>query len=586
MVIKPEYKHGVPMISWKMYEDDYFDRHLVHESIEKWAKEKPSTIAFISANTGQKFTWEEFDKNSTAIAYKLVDMGIKKGDYIATSLPYFPEHIFLEYACFKIGAIHVPLDMRLKPTEVIRCLTLVKARVYAHLGETDVADFQALAEMVRDNVDFIDFFIQFSKPNVLMEEIGTGKVLSAWELAKDAQVLADQIKNGKNPELKKKFDALHENVQEKDGAQVIYTTGSTGYPKPALLSHQGITSQNLCLGMGYRMNDPEEIMLVNLPPSHVGGQAQQLMTPFFFGGKCVVLDIFKPDLSLEAIQKYRVTTLGQIPALFNLEWRLPNYSTYNISSLKFALYGGQSVSRQFLEKMKLMAPKFGTGLGLTELSGMVTYTPMDGTVDDILAGVGFAMPISPISIRKKMNDDGTAGDELPVGEVGEICFSGPQVLLGYVNDEENTKKTISSDNWCYTGDLGSYGENGLHFAGRSKLMIKPKGYNVFPVEVENFINDAFKERVETVGVVGMKHEVFSEAIVAFLELKKGKKVTVEEVNQACKNMAAYKRPSLVVILNYNDMPLNRTEKTDYQSLINMARVEIEKIRKAGGWDQE
>jgi len=327
-------------------------------------------------------------------------------------------------------------------------------------------------------------------------------------------------------------------------------------------------------------------MLVNLPPSHVGGQAEQLMAPFFVGGKAVVMEIFKPDISLEAIQNYRVTVMGQIPALFNLQWRLPNYNTYNLSSLKFALYGGQSVGRPFLEKLKLMAPKFGSGDGLTELSGFSTYTPLDGTVDDILKGIGYAMPITPISIREPMNKDGTAGKEKTKGDIGEICFSGPQVFLKYVNDEENTKKTISKDGWCYTGDLGSYDDEGLHFAGRSKLVIKPKGYQVYPPEVENFLMIALKEKVENIGVVGHEHEVFSEGIVAFVEKKKGKKLTENEVNKAAKGLAAYKRPSLVIILEYNDLPLNRLEKTDYVSLKNMAAQKIKELRKNGGWDNK
>ncbi|MHA1512426.1 MAG: class I adenylate-forming enzyme family protein [Promethearchaeota archaeon] len=358
-----------------------------------------------------------------------------------------------------------------------------------------------------------------------------------------------------------------------------------GYPKPALLSHQGITTQNLCVCVCFDV-DENDIMLVNLPPSHVGGQAEQLMAPFFVGGKAVVMEIFKPDISLEAIQNYRVTVMGQIPALFNLQWRLPNYNTYNLSSLKFALYGGQSVGRPFLEKLKLMAPKFGSGDGLTELSGFSTYTPLDGTVDDILKGIGYAMPITPISIREPMNKDGTAGKEKTKGDIGEICFSGPQVFLKYVNDEENTKKTISKDGWCYTGDLGSYDDEGLHFAGRSKLVIKPKGYQVYPPEVENFLMIALKEKVENIGVVGHEHEVFSEGIVAFVEKKKGKKLTENEVNKAAKGLAAYKRPSLVIILEYNDLPLNRLEKTDYVSLKNMAAQKIKELRKNGGWDNK
>ena len=229
-----------------------------------------------------------------------------------------------------------------------------------------------------------------------------------------------------------------------------------------------------------------------------------------------------------------------------------------------------------------MTPRFGTGLGLTETSGFCTYTPLDGTVDDILAGVGYAMPITPISIREPMLPDGKAGKELPTGENGEICFSGPQIFLGYVNDEEATRKTISTDGWVYTGDYGSYDEKGLHLAGRTKLIIKPKGYNVFPTEVENFIMNSLKEKVSGVACVGVKHEVFTEAIFAFIVPKSGVKVTPEEVHEAAKGMASYKRPSHVEIIS--EMPLNRVAKTDYVILKETADKKVEELRTAGKWD--
>jgi len=329
----------------------------------------------------------------------------------------------------------------------------------------------------------------------------------------------------------------------------------------------------------------EDRMLVNLPPSHVGCTTEQLATTIFGGGTSVLLHVFKPDESLDAIQKHKVTAFGQIPALFAMEWRLPNYKEYDLSTLKFALYGGQAVTRQFLEQLSTMAPTFGTGLGLTEIGGFCTYSPLDGTVDDILASVGYDMPLCPISIREVMNEDGSAGEEKLPGEVGEICFSGPQVFLGYLNDEENTKKTISSEGILYTGDLGSYDEKGLHFAGRSKLMIKPKGNNVFPTEVEEFISSNLKPKVAGVAVVGTEHEIFTEGIIAFVEKKPDSNLTVDDVNEICKEMASYKRPSHVEILEPEMMPLNRVAKTDYMEL-KLRGVEIvKKLRQEGGWDK-
>ena len=188
------------------YEHDFADRHSLHGVIAKWAAEKPQALAIIDADSQKQYTYQQFDQITSALALKLLKLGFRKGDFLATSLPFLPEHVFLEYACA---------------------------------------------------------------------------------------------------------------VGENDGAQVIDTTGSTGLPKPALLSHRNITVQNMCLGGAFGIMDNAR-MLVNLPPSHVGGQAEQLMTPFFWGGTVVLLHIFDAEKSLRAIQDHRVNCFGQIPALFAL----------------------------------------------------------------------------------------------------------------------------------------------------------------------------------------------------------------------------------------------------------------------------
>ncbi|MHA1684663.1 MAG: class I adenylate-forming enzyme family protein [Promethearchaeota archaeon] len=569
---------AIPQVTLEDYEKH---PHRLGDVLAHWAGEKPGELAIINFDTKKEVTWKEFDQSATVIAMALIDqLGLKKGDFIATSLPLLTEHVFLMYACWKIGVIIAPLDLRLKPPEVIRSLSLINAKAYFHLGKTEHADFGALARAVMDNCKFINHFIQFSAPDECVE--GSKSVFEIMEKAK-AVTAREMAAGPESSELLQKYGAMVKAVSEDDGCLVIFTTGTTGLPKPALLSHKGITSQNLCLAKGFDINETDR-MLVNLPPSHVGCTTEQLATPLFIGGTVVLLHIFDPVKTLQAIQDYKVTAFGQIPALFSMEWRLPNYNDFDLSTLKFALYGGQAVTKPFLEKLSKMARSFGTGLGLTEISGFCSYTPLDGTVDDILASVGFDMPITPLTIRKPMNADGSAGDTLPDGETGEICYTGPQLLLGYVGNEEATRKTISTDGVLYTGDLGFKDEKGLHLVGRSKLVVKPKGYQVYPPEVENFIADGLKDKVAAVGIVGAKHEVFTEGIVAFIEKKPDVELSIDEVMEYCKGMASYKRPSLVVLLEPTTMPLNRVSKTDYQVLKKMAADAVEKARKEGGWD--
>lgn len=574
-----EYRHGVAQYTLEHYEQDFADRHLLHGAIAKWARERPDAVALIDAPTGREYTYRQFQQQMTAVALALVEAGFRPGDFLATSLPLTIEHIFLEYACFQIGVIHAPLDLRLKGPEVIRSLELIKARGFAFLGKTPFADFSELGRAVQQHSPYVEMFLQFSPA----DEVIPGARPAAELFARAAALAAASAADPQHP-IAARWKEFTDAVRPADGAQVIYTTGSTGFPKPALLSHRNITCQNMCLAGGFDMLDDPR-MLVNLPPSHVGCQAEQLMTTLFAGGTAVVLPMFDAEQSLAAIQKYRVTCFGQIPALFALEWRLPNYREFDLSSLRFALYGGQQVSRQFLEQLSKMAPKFGTGLGLTEMAGFVTYSPLDGTVDDLLVGVGYDMPVTPLTIRKPMNADGTAGEELPDGEPGEICFSGPQVFIDYVNNPEAYRQTVSTDGVCYTGDLGYKTDRGLMFSGRSKLVLKPKGYQVHPAQIEQHFA-LLTEHVSCCGAVGAPHEVFSEGVVLFVETKPGAQLSHGQLEAHAREIAAYMRPQHYVILEPAGLPLNRVAKTDYVRLKELAAAEVQKLRAAGGWDAE
>ncbi len=572
-------RNRVPQCTLDSFEQDFADRHLLHGIVAKWAKEKPEALAIINADTKQQITWDQFDKTTTALAMLLLKMGFEKGNFLATSLPYLTEHIYLEYACFKIGAIHVPLDLRLKGPEVIRSLSLIQAKGYAFLGETPLADFRELGQAVMAHCPFVEHFIQFSPPDDCIDG-----AISAFALAAEAQALATEAaKDPASSEILAAYLKATAAVDEDDGAQVIFTTGSTGYPKPALLSHRNITCQNMCLGAAFGM-DENTRMLVNLPPSHVGGQAEQMMTTFFYGGTIVLLHIFDPAKSLQAIQDYGVSVLGQIPAMFNLEWRLPDYDQYDLSSLKLAICAGQQVPRQLVEKVATMAPRYPTGLGLTECAGFCTYTPLDASVEFLVSGVGYDMPVYPMSIREPIQEDGSAGGELPDGEGGHICFRGPQTFLGYVNNPEATAQTVSTDGWLYTGDLGYRDEQGLHFSGRAKWVIKPKGYLVYPAQVEDHLCE-LRDKVATAGVVGMDHDVWVEAIVAFVEQKPDVDLTPAELEAHAQGIAAYMRPSHYVILKPGGLPLNRVAKTDYVRLHEMAKEEVARLRAEGGWDR-
>ncbi len=308
------------------------------------------------------------------------------------------------------------------------------------------------------------------------------------------------------------------------------------------------------------------------------------MSTLFGGGTAVLLELFDAGRSLRAIAQHRVEILGQIPAMFNLEWMQKDYDRHDLSSLKFAAYGGNAVSRPFVERLAAMAPVIGSGLGLTEAAGFCTY--VQASADDhekILAGLGEAMPIYPCTIRQPMRADGHAGDELAPGEIGHLCFRGPQTFLGYVNDPEATAKAISRDGYLYTGDLGYKDAAGVHLTGREKWVIKSMGYQIFPGDVEQHIC-ALAEKVANCVVVGVPHEVVSEAVVAVVEKRPEVEVSRQELDRHARSLPSYMRPRHWIILEAGQMPLNRVVKPDYVRAQEMARQEIAALRERGEWD--
>ena len=321
----------------------------IADYVTRYAKERPKETAIIEHNTDAVVTWKQFDTSVNAFAAKLLSIGLVKGDIVATSLPLLKEHVYLMYACYRIGLIVAPLDLRLKAREVITCMEKMKPKAYFFLGKTPVVDFRPLIKEVMAACPYIRHWVQFQKEADLIMEGAVGVA----EFTKDIKkVYLLNLITGRV----KKARAL---VNRRDGCLIIFTTGSTGSPKPALLCHENILIQYIGLCVGFELMQSDR-MLINLPPSHVGCTTEQLGTVLFGGGIAVILHIFDPKLSLEAIEKHRVTVIGQIPALFNMEWRLPDYAKYDLTSLRFAIYGGQAVPREFLVKMKAMAPRIGT----------------------------------------------------------------------------------------------------------------------------------------------------------------------------------------------------------------------------------
>lgn len=554
---------------------------LINSYLDKWVKETPNHTAIIQHEDDRFVSYKQLKTLSDFFAFRLVDMGIKKGDIVATQLALFPEHIALMYACLKIGAIFSPLDLRLKKEEVRRDLDKIKPKMFFFLGKTPIIDFNEIGEHVRDHCAYIDYLVQVLADPAKEQSID-GAITIQGMMSKPKLVWL-KIKDIFTGSLNK----IYSTIDTKMPAIIIFTTGTTGTPKPALMSHENVIVQNEILAHGTKMQKDDRT-LVNLPPSHVGCLTEAMLSTFYLGGTAVFLKVFNVELSLKAIEKHKVTLLGQIPTQFRMMWADPDYDKYDLSSLRFAIYGGSAVDVEFLNKLASMAPKFGTGIGMTETAGFSTFTPDGISVEEMAGQVGHSFEhLGKVSIRKPMNDDGSAGDELPDGENGEICYHPPIVFMGYYNFPEETKKAISTEGILYSGDLGFFKDMGtyraLYLSGREKFVIKQKGYQVFPDEVQAFISE--HPKVDQVDVVGVKHKIFDEGIFAFVKPKPEVELNSEEILEHCSNIASYKRPQHVEIWPVDKLfPTTRSTKVDKLELKKEADIIVEELRKNGKWD--
>jgi acyl-CoA synthetase (AMP-forming)/AMP-acid ligase II len=287
------------------------------------AARDPGGLALIEQNTGETVTWKQLDTAVDAFASLLLAKGYRRGDVIATSLPLLKEHVFLLLACYRIGVVAAPLDLRLRPAEILAAFEKLRPRGYFFVG------VPALLPILREVVgkfDTVRHWVQFQKERDGLLP-GAAWVKDFTKGIKGRYVAAKLLGTVKRARAK---------VGRRDGCLVIFTTGSTGSPKAALLCHEGILTQNVALTVGFGLAAGDR-MLVNLPPSHVGCTTELLGTSLYEGLTSVLLHVFDAERSLEAIQQHRVTVVGQIPALFTLEWNHPRYAEFDLSSLRMAI---------------------------------------------------------------------------------------------------------------------------------------------------------------------------------------------------------------------------------------------------------
>jgi len=481
----------------------------VGQWITKWAFLRPDKVALISEEG--LYTYKHLNERVNRLANFLLNLGFKKGDTIGALTYNCVQFIEIYFAVSKIGCILVPLNFRLSENELKYIIQDSEAK-----GLFFGYEFSETIEKIRADLPVRkDSYICVGSP--------------APEWAKDYfRVLENSSTSEPN---------ITHIVGGEDPHILMYTSGTTGTPKGALLSHRKTFFNVLNADIYYDLRH-EDKLYVGRALFHSGGLLVEASPIFYKGGTVIISKRFVPEEILRTIQTHRVTVLETSATLFKfiLERKLENF---DLSSLRCCYTGGERVPTSLIEEYASRGIVISQIFGQTETS-TITWLPQQDALRK-LGSVGIPVFHAHVKIVNK------EGRELPPGEVGEIIVSGPILMNGYWKRPDLTAKTIV-DGWLHTGDLAIRDEEGFFYiVDRAKDMFISGGENVYPAEVEKVLLD--NPKIQDVAVIGVPDEKWGERGVAFIVLKNGEAMNQEEIISFCKGrLAKYKIPKSIVFV--------------------------------------
>jgi long-chain acyl-CoA synthetase len=522
-------------MGWEIVEEEWPDfkgkifknrpRHVV-EMLENTVKKYPDKVGFIGSDW--RLTFKEFDGIVNRIAAGLENHGVKPGDHVAVLLGIQIEFPLSFFALMKLGAIVVPLNTRFKGEELAYEINDSESKLLIVDEE-----YWPFIDSVRGQLKTIQK-IFFNGPHA------PGGTFSFSLLKENKEGVFSRAA-----------------LSESDDAAIMYTSGTTGKPKGAILHQRGFVLTAMLVS-DFIQFEPEDKMMCCIPLFHITGLSCLMLPPILSGVACVYMRTFKTKDFLEIMAEEKVT---QYMGVINVIWLMvnhPDFNQYNFSSFRIALFGGSPATEEMVRGIfnKLPHLRISVGYGLTECFAITTSTPYEDALRKIKA-VGQCLP----TVDAKIVDD--EGNEVPMGSIGEIVLKGAKVFKGYWKKPEATRATIVNG-WVHTGDIGKIDEEGfIYILDRKKDMINRGGEKIYSLEVENVICD--NPKVLEVAVVGVPDTVMGEVVKACITLKPGEKATEEEIKKFCaRRLADYKVPKFVEFMD--GLPRNPAGKVSKPEL--------------------
>ncbi|HEU5229847.1 MAG TPA: AMP-binding protein [Ktedonobacteraceae bacterium] len=482
-----------------------------------------------------RWTYRDYCDRANAVARGLMALGLQKGDHIAVWAINLPEWLLLQMAAAKAGLVLVTINPVYRAAELEYVLKQ---------GDVSALFFMA---RVRDH-DCLQTVSSLTAPGKRNGEVAGERLPHLrYVCLLGATPTEAEGENGWRPALFREMvaggatvseEALRERqaaVKPTDAAMMQYTSGTTGFPKGVVLSHRNIL--NNAAGFAHRWGSKQgDRGCTAMPFFHVGGCVLGVLGSLYPGATLHPLIAFDARKVLQIISTERCTTYGAVPTMLFAMMQHPEFSSFDLSSLRAVISGGAPVPVYLMEQVKkLMGADVAIVFGQTEASAAITLTLADDPFELKSATVGVSLP----HVETKVVDPAT-GATVPCGERGELCSRGYLVMKGYYKMPEKTAETIDSGGWLHTGDLATMDAQGyVNIVGRLKEMVIRGGENIFPREIEEFL--VRHPKVADVHVLGVPDRFFGEELLAVVRLETGEELSEEELRTYCKSQISHQK---------------------------------------------
>jgi fatty-acyl-CoA synthase len=509
---------------------------------------------------GRRWTFAQLQEDVDRTARALIQLGIRPGDKISLWMPNRPEWLHILFAVAKIGAVLVPINTRFRTADLEYVVRQSDTSTLITVDRSGPVDYLSMVQEVCPEIASAsgdglrsESFPQLQRVVVLGQERPPG--ILPWEAVMPAsgEVSAEEL------------ERRHQAVDPDDTVLLMYTSGTTGFPKGVMHNHN---IQRTLIDAASRMGmTPRDVILMYLPLFHCFGLYEGPIMSLVSGARMVLMSRFDPGDALQLIQDERVTILDGFDTHFFDLTNHPACATIDKSSLRTALLAAGMASSEAVARrtQKALCPTI-TAWGMTEVGVGATRSFLDSPQKDRWAGSGHPLPGYEFQVI-----DPDTGEVLPPGSLGELCVRGYALMQGYFKKPEETSAAVDAQGWFHTGDVATIRDDlQVRFLGRYKDMLKVGGENVDPVEVEAFLLE--HPGINRVQVIGVPDPRLSEAPCACVVPEPGQRLTLEDLDRFCRGkLASFKIPRRLMLMD--DFPMTSSGKVQKYRLRELAQQE-------------